>query len=248
MTGIGGYVVGNAPRRSRRRGVPWRGLLALLVGAVLLLRFLFFELVEVRGMTMAPTAMEGDILLIEQNAAPAIGDVVLVEPPEGPPVLRRVLAFGGSQVRTEDGLLFIDEAPARVTGTGIFAYIDRESGVSHVRRQQLLRERIDSERAHPLLGGHAGAGRPYALRLEAITVEPDHLFLLCDNRPACPREETAGSVPRSWVSGVARWLMWYGDAREGTPSAPAYGAFEVLSSSALVSASGGGDGSGSPRK
>jgi hypothetical protein len=64
-----------------------------------------------------------------------------------------------------------------------------------------------------VLGDHIGAGRPWRLAFEPVVVEPAFLFVLCDNRRACPPDERMGLVPASAVVGVAKRLLRAGDAR-----------------------------------
>jgi hypothetical protein len=158
-------------------------------------------------------------------------------------VLRRVLGVGGDQFRVVDGLLYRNGQPLAARATGAFTYRtgggEDEPGVT--RRQHALEEALEPGRVHAVLGDYLGAARPWLLDLPPVDVPPDAFFVLCDNRRICNVDEKAGAVPTAWVRGVARSILWYGDARaEPPPSRPFYGAFAPLAS--------GGSTTGEPRK
>lgn len=231
-------VVGPAPRRrapSKRR---WRLAVVAGVAAVLLIRLVFLELVVVRGHTMAPAALDGDVLLVLRRADPKVGDVVLVEHQEHT-VVRRVVAAPGDRVTAVDGVLTLDDVPLETRVDGTFAY--REPGeAGRPRRQQRYIER-GPHGQHAVLGSHTGAARPWLLELPALEVPPGHVFVLCDNRRTCPLDERSGVVPLSWVQGVATHRVWAGDARaEPDPQGDGW--------RALASASEPEEGSEPPRK
>ncbi len=224
-------VVGPAPRRK----LPARSLLKaaalLLLVVVVGARLLIVELVSVMGNTMAPNVLEGDVLMVMRRAAPRLGDVVLVENGDRA-VLRRVLALPGDSVAAVEGVLVRNDIPLETRIGGNFAYHDGTGeDADRPRRQQLFFEHLEDRRTHAALGDHVGAARPWALELPRIEVPSGHIFVLCDNRRVCPLDELAGVVPRAWVKGVARYAMWFGDARvEAPPDRPLWGAFVRLES------------------
>ncbi len=245
MARRGDLLLGPAsPRRGGHRRWRVRALLGVLA-ALLLVRAFVAELVVARGSMMAPNVLDGDVLLVVHRPRPQAGDVVVVEGNDGPPVLRRVLGIAGDRFQVIEGLLYRNGQPMPARTVGAFAYRDGdESGPQ--RRQQLLEETLETGRAHRVLGDYEGAARPWALELPVIEVPPGHLFLLCDNRRLCPLDDRLGSVPAARVQGVARSLVWYGDARAEPPaSQPFYGAFAPLVSGVPPS---GGNVTGEPRK
>jgi len=185
-------------------------LLVLAVLALIITRLVFLELVRVRGDTMAPNALEGDILLIASLAAPARGDVVLIEAGDRA-VLRRVIGLPGEQIGALDGALTLDGVPLETETTGIYRY--RRGDADRPVRQARAIERLPDGRAHAILGDHDGAARPWRLDVPEIEVGPGQLFVLCDNRRTCPLDELAGVVPRDAVTGVVRAVVDAGGAR-----------------------------------
>ncbi|MCB9549821.1 MAG: signal peptidase I [Myxococcales bacterium] len=223
--------IGPVPGRPRRPRRLWRWALAAIVLGLLLARWFFVELVVVRGNTGAPTALEGDVLLVVRRAEPAQGDVVLLEH-EGREVLRRVIALPGQTVGADEGVLTIDDVPLATRVVGTFAYRELSDG-DRARRQQHFIESLPDGRRHHILGDHAGAARPWTFAVPRLEVPPGFLFVLCDNRRTCPDDDLVGLVPEGWSQGVARWLLRRGDAREtAVEQAPFYGAWEWISSRA----------------
>jgi signal peptidase I len=238
--------LGPAPRRkaSPTRWFRWALLVvALSIGAV---RFFFFELVQLRGNTMAPTLLDGDVALVSLRDPPQLGDVVLVER-GGRTVVRRVLGLPGDVMAASEGVLTRNELPRETRVVGLFSHhdpggrqaaagltttqADTEKPDERPLRQRWLRETLEGNRAHGLLGDYSGAAVAWTLRLDAMLVEPGQIFVLCDNRPACPLDDTTGPIPATAIRGVLRSAVWYGRARgpEATVE-PGYGAFAPLSS------------------
>ncbi|MEZ4465031.1 MAG: signal peptidase I [bacterium] len=221
--------IGPAPGRQRGPRHLWRWGLLLVIAGLLVARWFFVELVVVRGNTLAPTALDGDVLLVVRRAEPALGDVILLEH-EGREVLRRVLALPGQMVGADEGVLTIDDLPLATRVVGTFAYREASDG-DRSRRQQHFVESLPDGRRHHVLGDHAGAARPWKFEVPRIEVPPGFLFVLCDNRRTCPDDDLTGLVPLEWSQGVARWLLRRGDARESAvEQAPFYGAWEWISS------------------
>lgn len=222
----GRLVIGPAPRRRMSGRVAGRLIILALIIAVVIARLFFWELVVVRGNTMAPAVVDGDILLVRRGVPPAVGDVVVLRLEERV-VLRRVVAVAGDRVGSDEGVLTINDLPLSTRVEGAFGYRDAE----RQRRQERFRETLPDGRTHGVLGDMIGAARPWLFELPPLEVPAGHVFVLCDNRRVCPLDELAGPVPVQWSEGVARDLMWYGDGRLSPPEVqPLYGAFEPLGS------------------
>lgn len=189
-------VIGASPRRRLpiRRAVAV--LVTLAIVAIALIRLVFFELVRVRGDTMAPAAADGALLLVASLADPERGDVVLIEA-GGRAVLRRVIGLPGERIGAEDGVLLIDGAPLTTHETGLYA----GRGARPIEQRQAI-ETLPDGRAHTILGDHDGAARPWRLDVPEMEVGPGQLFVICDNRRTCPLDELAGVVPADEVAGV----------------------------------------------
>lgn len=219
-------VIGPAPRRRMSGRLVGRLIILALISAVVVARLFFWELVVVRGNTMAPAVVDGDILLVRRGVPPAVGDVVVLRLEERV-VLRRVIAVAGDRVGSDEGVLTINDLPLSTRVEGAFGYRD----VERQRRQERFRETLPDGRTHGILGDMIGAARPWLFEVPPIEVPAGHVFVLCDNRRICPLDELAGPVPVQWSEGVARDLMWYGNARLSAPEVqPLYGAFEPLAS------------------
>lgn len=260
----GRLALGPAPRHRPRRGRWLRWVLLALAVAIGVVRLGFFELVRVRGNHMAPTLLEGDVAAVSLRDRPRLGDVVLVEF-GGRTVVRRVLGMPGDYLGALDGVLTRNGLPLETQVVGRFSHRDPGANAVPVgsgvvvpptdpdapgerpMRQRWLREVLDDQRAHGTLGDYSGSAVPWRLTLEPVQVPPGHLFVLCDNRPTCPGDETTGVVPLRLVRGVLRAAVWFGEARG--PEAgitPGYGAFAPLAST-VPGGSAGGEGSAGGR-
>ena len=94
----------------RRRAVRVRVALvaAALLGLVLVRAFVA-EPVRVDGDSMAPTLRSGDVVLVDRTGSPRVGQVLLVrDPTDGRPVVKRVVAVGGQTVEIRDAYLYVD--------------------------------------------------------------------------------------------------------------------------------------------
>jgi signal peptidase I len=226
-------AIGATPRRRlpiKRAGI----VLAVVVGlALLITRLVFFEVVRVRGHTMAPAVHDGDTLLIASLTTPARGDVVLLEAGDRT-VLRRVIGLPGERISALDGGLVLNEVPLETAETGLYAYHGSRS--SRTVRQRHAVERLPDGRAHRILGDHDGAAQPWRLDVPELEIGPGQLFVLCDNRRTCPLDELAGVVAADQVVGVVRALVGEGRARIGSEAR--YGILRSIASSAGESAAG----------
>lgn len=225
-------AIGNAPRaRFPLKGIAVIGIIGLVL-MLLMIRLVFFELVRVQGNTMAPAAMQGDVLLVASLGRPAPGAVVLVEAGERV-VLRRVIGVAGDVMASVDGVLTRNGVPFETEAIGEFAWWSADdTDRTRPHRQAMRFERLGSGLGHRVLADYEGSIRPWQFEMPEIEVPPMHVFVLCDNRRICPLDEQSGVVGLDRIEGVARSAMWYGDARETPPpAAPLYGAFESLASS-----------------
>lgn len=235
-------VIGAAPKRRLpvRRGA----VVALLVLGLglLVVRLVFYEVVRVRGNTMAPAVLDGDLLLIASLTAPKRGDMVLLEA-GGRAVLRRVIGLPGERIGTLDGDLTLDGVPLATTEDGLYSY--RGTRSDHPVRQRQVIEALPGGRRHRVLGDHDGAARPWHLDVPELEIGPGQLFVLCDNRRTCPLDELAGVVPADEVAGVVATMVGQGRGRLDEPGD--YGA-ELRSTASSTDGGSGDETTASPRK
>ena len=238
-------IVGS--RHPRRRGRQYRVLWAFLwVPAVLLVAIRLFvaELVVVRGSTMAPNALEGDVLLVSRTSVLVPGEVVVVDGADGQAVLGRVVAGPGQSIRAERGLLALDGVVSSVVGAGTFIFQRSKGTRTPTRRQRSLIERWPERNGYAVLGDHVGSDGRWGFEMTQTVVPAGHVFVLCDNRPLCTDaggqvrvSPISGIVPLDWISGVATHLVWYGSARSQSSDTRRFnGAFVPLAGAGEASA------------
>jgi signal peptidase I len=94
---------------ARRRAVRVRAaLLAAAVLVLVLVRAFVAEPVRVAGDSMAPTLRSGDVVLVDRAGRPRVGQLLLRDPTDGRPVVKRLVAVGGQTVEIRDAYLFVD--------------------------------------------------------------------------------------------------------------------------------------------
>jgi signal peptidase I len=95
---------------TRRRAVRTRiALLAAAVLVLVLVRAFVAEPVRVSGDSMAPTLRSGDVVLVARHGGLRVGQLVLLrEPDDGGPVVKRLVAVGGQTVEIRDAYLYVD--------------------------------------------------------------------------------------------------------------------------------------------
>ena len=95
-------------RRAARRRV---ALLAAAALVLVLVRLFVAAPVRVDGDSMAPTLRSGDVAVVRKFGTPHAGQVVvLTDPQDGSPVVKRVVALGGQTVEIRDAYLYVDGA------------------------------------------------------------------------------------------------------------------------------------------
>jgi signal peptidase I len=95
-------------RRTTRKRVV---LLVVAALAVVAVRMFVASPLRVDGDSMAPTLRSGDVAVVARLGAPRVGQVVVLrDPQDGSPVVKRVVALGGQTVEIRDAYLYVDGA------------------------------------------------------------------------------------------------------------------------------------------
>lgn len=178
------------------------------------------------GTQMLPTVAPGDRMVVAlrsfRTRLPERGDLVMVQPPDGgAPFPLRVVAVAGDTVEVFPGSVRVDgvvhdrEWVRETLKVGARSAIRFNGGAVQV-------DRI--ERASFLLGGKADVapgrvlvnGVPIAdattredpdYAVKPLTVPPDHVYVLGDNRNAAVDSHVWGAIPRSALRGKVLRVM-----------------------------------------
>ncbi|MSP71058.1 MAG: signal peptidase I [Myxococcales bacterium] len=221
-------IVGPAGARRIPLRAIGKALAATLIIGLVLLRLAVAELIVLRGNHMAPSVLDGDLLLLRHDRAPGMGDIVLVDL-GGVVTLRRIVGVPGDRMSMVGGLLARNDVKLNIEIKGSFTYFERGEKAASARRQLKIIEDLAPDVRPTILGDYVGAARPFLATMAPIEVPPLHFLVLCDNRRTCPPNDLNGLVPEDQVLGIATAVVWYGEA--WGPSRPAgYGGFEALGS------------------
>ena len=94
----------------RRRAARVRAaLVAAAVLALVLVRTLVAEPVRLDGDSMAPVLRSGDVVVVSRIGQPRVGQLLLLrDPTDGSPVVKRLVAVGRQTVEIRDAYLYVD--------------------------------------------------------------------------------------------------------------------------------------------
>jgi signal peptidase I len=209
------------PARSRVRQLV--EFAALLLGAFALRSFVA-EPYEIPTGSMLPTVQIGDRVVISKLAygaripgtpqdqvrwaSPKRGDiVVLLNPKEGMPDLaKRVVALPGDVVEVRDGRLSLNghELPEWPISGDCFDE-DRDEKTQQWYRQKCTAFKQALDGTSFVIHHVPNAAPP---DFGPITIEPDHAFLMGDNRDRSLDSRYFGAVPIGKLKGKAFGILW----------------------------------------
>jgi signal peptidase I len=187
-------------------------LFVVFRGAAYLVQGYAFDALQMPSMAMAPMIGTGDIVFVTKRGyVPRLGDVVVVEAPEGP-LLRRVVAIGGQHVQFDDhdtlsvdGHAVTDVADGVVVARDVGA--DGKPGAEH----QLARNiESNGDVRYAVVLGKA--------RVPAIsehTLAGNELVVMSDNRSESSEAHRAGLVTDATVRGKALFVFMAGPSLKG---------------------------------
>lgn len=102
-----------------------RGAAVVVLSATVVagLRAVAFDAMTVQQLSMSPTLVPGEVVLVEKwDRTPERGELAtLYSPADGQPVIKRVVATGGDVVAIEDGQLYVNDEPV------VEPYVDLDS-------------------------------------------------------------------------------------------------------------------------
>ena len=142
------------------------------------------------GVSMAPTLVAGDRMLVELHRQPRLGDIVIVRAPDGGEVARRVVGLAGDRVTFDGAGCVHDGSPA--------AQIDLEPAGDVC---------PDCVTRGEQLGGHRYRIAGSMLRIfdtpEIVTVPASQVYIVGDYRDRRSDALHRGPVPLESIVGVA---------------------------------------------
>ncbi|HTQ06559.1 MAG TPA: signal peptidase I, partial [Polyangiaceae bacterium] len=175
----------------------------LAVDEALLLRRNVLEAFRIPSASMLPTLLPGDLLFALKGPAAhtaARGDLVVFTSSRDPPqdFVKRVIGVGGDHVE-------LDGYGVRINGTPLVTKLETADFVAQ--GDDTVRGELWSES----VGGHSyrvlhDASHAWRDKVDT-TVEPDHVFLLGDNRDNSMDSRQFGSVPLTALKGRVA-LIW----------------------------------------
>lgn len=191
--------------------------------AVLLIRAFIFEPFRIPSGSMVPTLLIGDQVLVTKYSYgiwlpfvdyelvdlgdPERGDVVVFRYPRDPSLnyIKRVVAIPGDTISVRDNRITLNGQPQPVVPWPEQASFDFVDDRCRSRPMQFWRETLDGLE-HAILTSPIGAN----LSQQEITVPPDHVFVMGDNRDNSEDSRSWGFVRFDQIKGKARfvWLSW----------------------------------------
>lgn len=228
--------------------------LGVAFAIALALRAFVVEPFQIPSSSMIPTLLIGDHLFVARFwyglslplaseptylvrwSVPEPGDVIVftapkwVGPNAGEDWIKRVIAREGQTVKMRDGVVYVDDKPYELVGTGQDArYQDHDDATNrwHTARARHQRERLPSGREHSIYLGHQTelewpsfipGTRTMMPGLDCTAnecrVKDGYVFVMGDNRDNSSDGRRWGAVPVDNVKGRALFIWMSVDGSE----------------------------------
>jgi signal peptidase I len=177
-------------------------IVALAIGLALLIQAFVVKPYQIPSPSMEPTLDVGQRVLVNRVTYhfrdPRSGDIVVFHPPAG--------AENGQECGVQRPAREPCPKPTREeSDTNFIKRIVAEPG-----------DRLSIHNGHPVVNGveakegfirPCGGGGTCNLP-HAITIPPDHYFMMGDNRGSSDDSRFWGPIPRSWIIGQAFFTYW----------------------------------------
>ena len=178
-------------------------IVALALGLALGIQAFVVKPYQIPSESMEPTLDVGQRVLVNRFLYhfkdPSIGDIVVFNPPAG--------AEQGNQC-----------GAAKPTGAPCPTPTPNKAGVNFIKRIVAgPGDTLSVKDGHPVVNGVEKTNEPYTLPCRAggecnlptaITIPPDHYFMMGDNRGESDDSRFWGPVPRDWIIGQAFATYW----------------------------------------
>ena len=205
------------------------------IGAVvfvaLVLRSFVVEAYQIPSGSMIPTLSVGDRIWVNKliygvrlpfsdiklgthYRSPRRGEIIVFSHPKEPDkdLIKRVVGVGGDTIEMRDDTVYVNGKPTARTHEGERRYWDFSESSNEW-------EQRDGDAWHEQLGGASfttfydpAGGRP---TFDRVTVPPDALFVMGDNRDNSSDSRYWGFVPLNLVRGKAMVVWWSSGQPEG---------------------------------
>jgi signal peptidase I len=187
--------------------------------AVLMIRAFVFEPFRIPSGSMVPSLLIGDQVLVTKFSYgiwlpftdyelidlgdPERGDIIVFEFPRDPSLnyIKRVVGLPGDTLAVRDNRITVNGQPQPVVewpGANTFDFVDDKCRVRTLRH---WRENLDGVE-HEILTSPMGA----TLSQSEITVPPDHVFVMGDNRDNSEDSRAWGFVRFDQIKGKAQFV------------------------------------------
>jgi len=178
-------------------------IVALALGLALGVQAFIVKPYQIPSESMEPTLDVGQRVLVNRFiyhfTDPSIGDIVVFHPPAG--------ADRGTECGIRRGPLQPCPQPT-----------EEQSDQNFIKRIVAgPGDRFRVKGGHPVVNGEINRGEDYILPCrggsgcdlpKAITIPPDHYFMMGDNRGSSDDSRFWGPVPRDWIIGKAFATYW----------------------------------------